>query len=371
MKLVKKGKKNFISKEEKLIAISAISILFSTAYKHNEDKLTKVNASTNFNDIYIQVSELKLYNKQLDQIDKGIINLDDSNIIQAAGKIVIIEKEVEDERFRLAYTYPSDEELIAFEDGVYHEIIDNTPEEQRNPLDFRDTYEMTAFYSKVFELDVDTVYSKLIELSNQNWYKWNYQNILCGYKYKTKEEAIARLVCDINNNPEDYGLSQSQIKSSNGYELNEYITEELVYKFCDVLGVNPNIAMAIGYTESGRNLSSGLYIHRHNIGGVMGSHGFAKYKNEATGLFLFVKMLKDKYDVNIDSGNDKVNSMARRYCPDGGQWQSMVKNIKSELENNGFDYNYRRYNYEGRDLYLIGIYDPQTQVDDVSRVRSD
>lgn len=226
-------------------------------------------------------------------------------------------------------------------------------EENKNPLDFKDTNEMISFYAKVFNINEDTlknVISKLID--GEYEYNWVYGNQLNGKSYSSKEQAILYTAYDVYRNFKDYGLSKDDIKTDKKYELDNYLPEELIYKFSIVLEVNPYVAMSIAYCESGRKLDSSNFRNNHNVGGITGSNGYVKYQNEATGLFRYVLLLKDSYKVNMDSGKDKINRMASTYCSNPEHWKSMVKDIYDELMNNGFDYSYKRYNYKDRDLYI-------------------
>lgn len=205
-----------------------------------------------------------------------------------------------------------------------------------------DTYkEMCYFYSKVFELDENIIYNKINELINNEPYGWDYANVINDESYQTKEQAIARTIYDIYRNPENYGFNEDEIKSSNEYQLDNYLPEELVYKFGMVLDVNPYLAMSIAYCECGRKLDSSNFKNNHNIGGITGNNGYIKYKNEASGIFRFIIMLHDNYNVTLQSGKKKISSMSTTYCSLPEHWNSMVSSIYSELVNNGFDYSYK------------------------------
>ena len=211
-----------------------------------------------------------------------------------------------------------------------------------NPLLFDTTLEMVDFYSKVFELNSEVIYNKINEIINLDLESWTILNKLNGVEYKSKDEAILRTVYDIYQNPSKYSLDNNSIKSTKGYELSNYKPEELVYKFSTVLDVNPQIALAIAYCECGYKLNSYNFVNKHNIGGIRGNGGFVKFKNEAYGIFKYVLMLRNGYNVTSESGIDKIVSMAQKYCGGSQHWISVVSNYYNDLNNNGFEFYYNK-----------------------------
>ena len=201
---------------------------------------------------------------------------------------------------------------------------------------------MVDFYSKVFELNSEVIYNKINEIINLDLESWTILNKLNGVEYKSKDEAILRTVYDIYQNPSKYSLDNNSIKSTKGYELSNYKPEELVYKFSTVLDVNPQIALAIAYCECGYKLNSYNFVNKHNIGGIRGNGGFVKFKNEAYGIFKYVLMLRNGYNVTSESGIDKIVSMAQKYCGGSQHWISVVSNYYNDLNNNGFEFYYNK-----------------------------
>lgn len=306
----------------------------------------------------------------IDEINKERYDLDNAIKYEINGRTVYIIQEKEEVKESSNATF-DENNFNPDEDGIYLNGTDkNEDEEDDNPLEFDNVDEMISFYSDVFEINESTAKKKFEEIILKDIIGWENDNIINGKKYKSKEEAIARLMHSISKNYKDYGIKKKNIKSNEKYQLNKYIPEELVYKFCDVLDVNPYIAMAIGYTESGRNLKSGLYVYRHNIGGIKGSHGFVKYKNEAEGLFSYVKMLHDKYHVTSESGKKKIDKIASKYCPASDTWENIVKDIYNELYKKGYDHNYQKYHKKGRDLILVNQDEPSNEEGTYTRTRS-
>lgn len=249
------------------------------------------------------------------------------------------------------YINTESDEYIASEDGVYHEV------EPKLNLTFYSINEMITFYSKVFQLNDEMVASKIYEFIESDEKAWENDNILNGEEYDSKEEAIAKTIADISNYPEDYGFDEYELATED-YELDQYEPEELIYKFSDVIGVNPYIALAIAYGESGTRLNSDNFEIRHNVGGLRRrsgdphpatSWGLAIYKNEAEGLYRFVEILHNNFFVDKDSGIERIRAMSYSYCEDANYWYNLVGSIYYNMTEYGYDYYYNTYNYS-RDL---------------------
>ena len=215
-------------------------------------------------------------------------------------------------------------------------VVKNT-----NPLVFSTNDEIISFYAKVFMIDYEITKNKVNEIINQDKDAFEVLYILNNKEYSSKEEAILKTIEDISKNPKNYNLDSKALNVSK-YELGEFKPEELIYKFSTVLGVNPNIALAIAYCECGYKLNSYVFVNKHNIGGMRGNGGFITFKNEAYGIYRFVKMLKSGYKVNTDSGTDKIRSMASRYCGGSEHWISVVTNYYNTLNSKGFEYYYNK-----------------------------
>lgn len=253
-----------------------------------------------------------------------------------------------------AYT----DEMIIGEDGVYPDGYQEYLDRKNHTLKFNTVGEMVSFYSKAFELKEDVAQNIISDFLNGNDYSLDSECMINDNYYYSVEEYIARTLYDISAKPEDYGFTEEDILSDNGYELDYYLPEELIYKFSHVLDVNPNIALAIAYGESGRKLNSSLFINNNNVGGMVGSNGFAYYKNQATGLYRFVQLLHDRYYVTMDSDYSRIKTMAYGYCEVPDHWIGLVGSIYFELEENGYDYTYNTYNYQDRDLILCDEEEP-------------
>jgi hypothetical protein len=250
--------------------------------------------------------------------------------------------------YDIGYIDYESETYIMAEDGVYHEV------ESIKKVDFASINEMIDFYCKVFQLNETAVGNKVYEIINEDKESWENYNILNGNEYDSKEQAIARLIADISNFPEEYGLDGDEIASET-YELGDWKTEELICKFSVVIGVKPEVAEAIAIGESGPRYDSYNFQTRYNVGGLRRrtgdphpatSWGLVIYKNPAEGLYRFVTTLKDYFYVDEDSGYDRIVAMSSSYCEDGAYWVNLVGSVYINLEENGYGYYYYMYNDE-------------------------
>ena len=243
----------------------------------------------------------------------------------------------------------SDEMLIS-EDGVYPEGYLEYKDLKDHSLKFETTKEAILFYSKVFELD-ENISSKVIkDIIGNEEYSLDQEIEINDTEYNSLEEGISRILCDLSNYPDEYGYSEEEVRNYDGYELDYYYAEELIYKFSNVLDVNPYIALSIAYGESGRGLNSYIFVNNHNPGGIVSGNGFATFRNEAAGMYGFVKLLHDRYYVRGDSDYNRLKSMSNGYCEDPSYWISLVGSIYFDLCENGYGSSFYKHRYNGRDL---------------------
>ena len=245
-----------------------------------------------------------------------------------------------------AYT----DDMITGEDGIYPDGWKEYEERIKYKLNFDTIDEAISFYSKVFELNED-VSSKVIKgFIGDEEYSLKQETEINGTTYRTLEEGIARTLNSLSSSPSSYGYSEDDIRSTEGYQLDYYYAEELIYKFSDVLDVNPYIAMAIAYGECGRKLDSYVFVNNHNPGGIVSNGGFAKYRNEAAGMFEFTKLLHDRYYVRGDDDYNRIKNMSNGYCEDPAYWRNLVGSIYYDLCNNGYGSTFYKYRNPSRDL---------------------
>ena len=179
---------------------------------------------------------------------------------------------------------------------------------------------LVRYYARVYELNEDTIVKKLSELTgNFSSYPWCHEHYINGISYKNEDLAILETVRDIYYNPSKYNLTYEEIQSDY-----EYITskchEELIEKYCNIVGVNKEIALAISYTECGPNLNSYNYYARNNPAGL-GPHDV--FLNIEQGICEYAFRLRDTYGVKEDSTNAILPYMG--YCKSGGDWVGSVE----------------------------------------------
>ncbi len=228
------------------------------------------------------------------------------------------------------------DEQVADEDGVYPEGYFEYLERKEYKLNFDTTDEMISFYSKVFEVNEDISSKVVNDIIGEEDYPLNGEVVINDETYNSLEEGISKIIRSLAYYPGNYGYTEDEVRSSEGYQLDYYYPEELIKKCADVLKVNPDIAAAIAYGECGTNLDSYLFRNYHNPGGIVSGNGFAKYRNEATGIYEFVKLLHDRYYVSSDSDYSRIATMSNGYCEDAEYWRGLVGSIYYRLCNNGY-----------------------------------
>ena len=245
-----------------------------------------------------------------------------------------------------AYT----DDMITGEDGIYPDGYFEYLDRKEHTLNFKTTEEMVSFYSKVFELNENVSAAVIYNIIGNNNYSLDTEVELNGTTYNSLEEGISRILHDLSKSPSSYGYSEDDVRSKDGYQLDYYYPEELIYKFSKVLDVNPYIALAIAYGECGRNLDSYLFVNNHNPGGIVSNGGFAKYRNEAAGMYEFTRLLHDRYYVRADSGYNRIKVISNGYSEEPSHWRNLVGSIYYELCDNGYGSTFYNRRYEGRDL---------------------
>ena len=228
------------------------------------------------------------------------------------------------------------------------------------PLDFTSTEDMISFYSKVFELDENVISNTINNIIEQDSDAFYENNTINGIEYNSREEAILRTVRDIYTNSSNYNLDRDEIHTE--YELNDLSPEEFIYKFSHVIGINPNIALAVAYSESGRSLSSHNFLTNYNVAGLHPRQGYNRpttregyviYQNMADGLLDFVIILHDNFYVTEEDGIDRINTMSRSYSEVPSHWRNLVSSNYYNLVNNGYDNVYESNNPDREFVYSL------------------
>lgn len=263
------------------------------------------------------------------------------------------------------YIINNEENIINNEENTEEMINEDGTEYPLNivgelPLDFTSTEDMISFYSKVFELDENVISNTINNIIEQDSDAFYEDNIINGIEYNSREEAILRTVRDIYTNSSNYNLNRDEIHTE--YELNDLSPEEFIYKFSHVIGINPNIALAVAYSESGRSLSSHNFLTNYNVAGLHPREGYNRpttregyviYQNMADGLLDFVIILHDNFYVTEEDGIDRINTMSRSYSEVPSHWRNLVSSNYYNLINNGYDNVYESNNPNNEFVYSL------------------
>lgn len=89
-----------------------------------------------------------------------------------------------------------------------------------------------------------------------------------------------------------------------------------IFKTAKKHGLSTNqgyMLMAISKHETG-NWTSSIFKNYHNMGGIIGSHGFRQYSSLDEGIEDFVNLL-DRYYIN--NGRNTIEAIGAKYCPVG------------------------------------------------------
>lgn len=340
----------------RLLTISTATLMLATGFKVAADKHEKEEISLNGEPTLEEELAVQpqckdtdiIYNEACDKLIANYQAYDVNDVQEIDGKTIYFVTEITpvpteepiQEEILPEYTDVTSDEYIMQEDGYLHDT--------ELSLEFYSTNAEIDFYCKVFQLNDSIVGPKIYEFINENQYDWEYNNKLNGVEYTSQEEAIARTLADISLFPGDYGFEEEDIRVEE-YELDDYVPEELIYKFSEVIGVNPNIALAVAYGESGTALNSANFKNNYNVGGLhkrsgdpspTTSQGYTIFLNQADGLFRFILVLHDNFYVTEDSGIDKIKSMASTYCEIPDYWKNLVGSIYYNLEDYGYSYYY-------------------------------
>lgn len=230
------------------------------------------------------------------------------------------------------------DDIITGEDGVYPDGYFEYVDRKEHKLNFDTVDEAISFYSKVFELNEDISSKVIRSIIGYEEYSLKQEVELNGTKYKSLEEGIAKILRNLSKSPSSYGYTEKEVRSTEGYQLSYYYPEELLYKFCKVQGVNEYTACAILYAECGRDTNSFLFKKYKNPGGIVSGNSFAKYRNEATGLYEFTRLLHDRYGVRSNSSYKIING----YATDMDYWRNLVGGIYYDLCSNGYDSTFKK-----------------------------
>lgn len=257
-----------------------------------------------------------------------------SNGINSFGRNL----EVGDEFIDFRKTIKLSEDIKLFSICDYDESLLETEFVFNNEISDEEKY--INYYSSVYHLNSDIVYDILSQMTD-NFTTDNYinNNVIGESKMKnlyvdcdSVELAIMIAVRNINYNYGSYGYSFESIKEVT--EVSELNHMDMIGKFSDVIGVDPNLAYAISRCETG--FSSDLFKYANNPAGIrLEGSKFTTFKTlEAGYIELCLELLK--YNMN---GKTTIAEIGKSYAPvsDGNHgWVTVVSNIYNESVIEGY-----------------------------------
>lgn len=205
-------------------------------------------------------------------------------------------------------------------------------------------------YSNIDLMKANSILTKELKSADLSW---QYENTINHEKYTSLDQAILNSVIDIKYNYSNYEINESDLynfssydKEEEGYgftyyELDNYLdsddkTDYLINKiieYSEILGVNPKVSLSISMTECGKNLDSSMLIGQNNFGGMLGY----SYSNIDRGIIAFIYMLKNNYNLTMDSDLNSLSNIASTYCTDAGHWMHLNNDNYYYIENNYMD----------------------------------
>lgn len=244
------------------------------------------------------------------------------------------------ERENIEIEIPVDIPIVTPTPQAY--IVDRTEEnkfnERNNIMNPTSVESAISLYSDIFEVDSSITGPIVYNLINENQDDFYNNNILNGTEYENMHEAVFFTILDIVYNPGKYDLNGESIRTYKTFET-ELTAEELTYIFSDYFDINPFFAMSIEYTECGSNMDSYDWIYNNNPAGI-GPHN--QFRNKATGIIYLCYLLKNNYNIDINSDIDDLNNMASTYCTSQTQnWINLTNEFYNELTENGLLYKRR------------------------------
>lgn len=183
-----------------------------------------------------------------------------------------------------------------------------------------------AVYNLKPELVVDIIKNRTYDFGDVAWGQYN----MIGYKiYDNKKLALLEVIKDIHDNPKSYGYTKEEIKSNYIYESTN-TPEMMVEEYASIYDIPSEIALAIMYSECGREMNSHNYLVNNNPAGI-GPH--MHFENKEVGIIYFIDMLKTKYGCNNESTNEFFDLVAKKYCNENKEhWVSMTNSFYNDIK---------------------------------------
>lgn len=118
-------------------------------------------------------------------------------------------------------------------------------------------------------------------------------------------------------------------ESESKYEQFDNKYDQMLYELCvdNDLEQHYITVIAISRLETG-HYKSDVFKQCNNFGGMYYVDHFMKFSTKQEGAEAFVLMLKEGY---IDKGLDTVEKMQGKYCPDNGDWATLVNKVSRDI----------------------------------------
>lgn len=226
-------------------------------------------------------------------------------------------------------------------------------------LEKRQKYNTIIYYASKFKLDIN----KTLELAknltqNLEGEKYLATNVIAPSPLAEKlgsfssfEAGVVYFVRDLYRYPERYGKTIAEMCLDETPTINKTINDNVIYmdngltftqyfgKICNLYGIEPSLALAIVYEESGI-MTSGLFKYNNNIGGMRGYDGWMSFTTLEAGIIahiLSVKAIIDNYNIDMNNPN-AVYTLSAIYVhgnPSAGiseSWSNKVLFFKEKIE---------------------------------------
>lgn len=213
-------------------------------------------------------------------------------------------------------------------------------------------------YTDIYGLKFDIVFEKAKELTNNfSCDDFKNNNNITGTKilktersYSSLELGVLAFVRNIYQIPSDFNLAKEDIIDIyNNYQMTDKYEAKVKY-YCELFGdLEPELCMAIIYSESGKNLDTDAFLNKNNPAGLMNSSGeeLSVFKNKEVGLIEAVSILNYQYMVDKKLQKKKteevISTIKSSYAPNGvsndpyslnENWTSNVSYFYKHLKNN-------------------------------------
>ncbi len=224
-----------------------------------------------------------------------------------------------------------------------HDVNLTTPDETFDEAAIYDNY--IATYAGYYHFDVEKVIDIAHKMTNNYEIPLQDVNNTDQYDMNSQEAAALMFVSQLKRNKlavscREYGYDSSddlliddsveKINSnlilSSGYSFSEYVG-----KIADLLQIDKNYALAISYSEAGRDTDSVLARTKNNFGGIRGNGEFITYPTPEAGIIGFCRTLKKFESYNFNDIEDFCLIYVNYYSQN---WIDNVKYIHDEVEKN-------------------------------------